>query len=624
MGGTMFRAARTAVGFAFLFCALAAAGGCRADLPAGESRLERDEFVVAKDQSYVQIQTLEGRVNSAADIADLSSGTFTFDPSDETLVVLEAWVQQPDGTRIEVPAGNIFTRPSEAARSTPGFVATETTTIEFPAVQVGSIVHCKFKHTATKPDVFGFNLTILMGLASDTRREVRIQAPDDLALDYRQRGGFSVSDTKSDGIRVIEASIDTGRMPHVEPQMVSPQDVGPAFIASTLGSYERMGAIYAAQSAGKAVVTPEIVALAKRVVGPATGQDAARAIYDWVAEHIRYVAVYLDPSEAFVPHDAATVLRNGYGDCKDHVVLMQALLSVVGIRAEAALVDWSNRMTPPPLWTMGVMNHVLVYLPDFDIYANPTSPFTSFGVLDNLLSDKQAIIATANGEVRRTPALIAAASTYRSSAAIDVAADGTVQGRVNIVMSPAVDPLVRQMLASASAAEVARMNLISTQEGGFGDMKMTDPRDLSRKLQVDGRWTSPHGVVVSAPSTYMIVPLGIDLTPNGNLRGYLTQDGTRSFPFMVTPRDNESRYHVTLPEGSVVERLPPAVDIRNAAGHFTARYELTADGFTAVRRVVMGRNVYAPELYPDLAQLIYAIGSDQRATIVYRPVPKDG
>jgi len=69
-------------------------------------------------------------------------------------------------------------------------------------------------------------------------------------------------------------------------------------------------------------------------------------------------------------------------------------------------------------------------------YANPTSPFTGFGILDGMLADKQVIIASATGELRRTPALTAASNMYRSTSTIDVQADGTIRGAVEILVSP--------------------------------------------------------------------------------------------------------------------------------------------------------------------------------------------
>ena len=601
-------------------CAITSGPG-RAQIPDGMTRYQRTEYKVAADKTYVALQTLENRVDSAAHIASLGTTSFTFDPSGETLSVVEAWVQQPDGARHDVPPSNIFTRPSAAAQTTPGFVGTQTTTIEFPGLRVGSIVHSKFRHEGKTPDMFGFNVAFRLGLAANTRLEVQIEAPEALPLFYGARGAFVTRETRNEGVRKVEASIDVGTAPPAEPQMVSPFDVGPVFAATTLGSYEETGALYAAGSADRTQVTPEIAALARSVVGTLQGREAARAIYDWVAEHIRYVAVFLDRTDGMIPHPAADVLRNGYGDCKDHVALMQALLAAVGIRSLPALVDWSTSMAPLPVWSSITINHVMIYLPDLDIYANPTSPFAAFGVLDTALADKPVIIASQAGEVRRTPARTAASNRYRATATLSVEPDGSVHGATTILISPDSDPPVRQLLESKASAEIVRSLLMATPEGGFGDLKTTNPRDLSRPLRIEGQWTSAHGVIVSTPSLYMSVPEGIDVRPNGDLRQYLVESGTRAFPFIVGARDYDLTYQVTLPAGSVIERLPPAVDMRNSAGRVKTHYEPTPAGFKATRHVVLDRTVYAPDQYPDLERLIYAVLDDRRGVIVYRPAP---
>lgn len=44
------------------------------------------------------------------------------------------------------------------------------------------------------------------------------------------------------------------------------------------------------------------------------------------------MAVYVGAG-GVVPHAAQTVLDNRYGDCKDHVALLEALLGAAGIKS---------------------------------------------------------------------------------------------------------------------------------------------------------------------------------------------------------------------------------------------------------------------------------------------------
>lgn len=596
------------------------AGNALAAMPEGIHRLQRNAYLVAADLTYVETQTSEIVLADEHVLAANNTAAFTFDPAAATLEVLEAWVLQPDGQRLDVPSENIFTRPSAAARNTPGFVASQTTTIEFPQLRIGSVVHCTWRHVVSKPAVFGFNVVLALGLGSHLRQEMRIEAPASVPLQWGQRGGFAVDDAQAGGNRVLTAAIDVGAVPPAEAAMVSPVDVGPVFVATTLAGYEAMGAVYAAHSAGKAAATPEISALARNIVGDAKGLEAARAIHDWVAANIRYVAVFLNESDSVVPHDAATVLRNGYGDCKDHVVLMQALLGTLDIRVQPALVNWGLSMEPLPLWSSASFNHVLAYLPDFDTYANPTDPFAVFGVLDSGLSDKLTVIASTNGEKRRTPAQSAASNAYQYHAELSVDAAGTVHGQARMSLSAGADGAVRRVLAGAgSLAALANQLLQVTPEGGYGGMRSTNPRDLTKRLEIEGQWTSPHGVVRSSPLVYMTVPLGLDAAPANNLRAYLTTGTPRRYPVIVGAREYSWRSVIALPSGAVVEHLPAAVDLSSPAGRFTASYEVI-DGKIEVRRgFVITKTTYPPQEYGDVQSLLYAFIDDQRAVISYRP-----
>ena len=110
-------------------------------------------------------------------------------------------------------------------------------------------------------------------------------------------------------------------------------------------------------------MTPRIQTLADDITaGASDRREQAHRIYDWVSEHIRYVAVYLG-NGGYVPHDAASILDSGYGDCKDHVVLLEALLKARGIASIPVLINSANRYWAPEAATSGLFNHVLSTCP---------------------------------------------------------------------------------------------------------------------------------------------------------------------------------------------------------------------------------------------------------------------
>jgi transglutaminase-like putative cysteine protease len=412
-----------------LVCALA--GPARAE-PVAHVRIDRSNVVYAvnPDQTYTETVTIDRTLLTARGIRQRDRSAITYYPDQQRLDVLAAWVDQPDGMRLQVGPESRFTRPSASSQQAPGFTSSLTTTIVYPQLCPGSRTHITFRLVQFKPPLLGFNAWSEAELEDPTLADrLEIDLPASLTLRWASRGAVAVSDTSAGERRRIVAEMAPTPGQEPERSTVDTSDFQPIFLATTLPDLASVGAIYDRQSQDRAAVTPAIAALAAKIAGDRTGLDAARAIYDWVSINIRYIAVYLNPNDGLVPHPAAEVLENGYGDCKDHVALMQALLAARGVVGQAALIQWGNRYADLPLGHPFEFNHVLVYLPDYDLYLNPTDPYAPFGSLDRTLSGKRVVIATATGRVARTPASTPADYRYAMVSRLAVDADGTSPAR---------------------------------------------------------------------------------------------------------------------------------------------------------------------------------------------------
>lgn len=586
--------------------------------PVMHARLDRLErhYEVRPDLSYVETTDIDYTLMSARGIRERERSTNSFYPASQSLEAVEAWVDEPDGSRIVVGKDGQFTRPSEAAEDAPGFTGSQTTTILYPQLREGSRTHVRWRLTQKTPPLLGFEVWAQPPLETAlTLGRVTIDAPADVDLHWSARGGFEVSERSAGGIRHVVATIHGVAAEAAEGNMVAASDFQPLFLATSLPRLQDLGAVYWRQSHDRAVVTPAVAALATKLAQGRTGEPAARAIYDWVAANIRYVAVYLDPNDGWVPHEAAAVLKVGYGDCKDHVVLMQALLSAVGIRAEAAMVDWGNRTTDAPLW-VPQYNHAIVYLPDYDRYLNPTNPYASYGSLDRRLAGKTAVLASPTGAVGRTPASQPTDQHYVDETRVTVEADGTVAGISNLSMTGNLESMMRALVVqSFSTGNLAERLLAATPEGGFGTFSTTGPRDLETPFAMVGTWRSPHAVATGSHGIFMTVPVGLDVNPPSRLRQFLSPDGRRQHAMVAAASQSEWRTTVSLPAGMTVERLPDDVALSNGAGRYVAHYERNGRDVVADRRLTINRDVFQAASYPDLEALLYAPLSDARAIL---------
>jgi transglutaminase-like putative cysteine protease len=597
---------------------LLASGAALAGEPTVHARLIHlfRDFQVNDDLTYTETIAIDEAVLTKHGAQESERATLTFYPESQRLEVLEAWVDEPDGTRLPVPDAARFTRPSEAAQNAPGFTSAQTTTLLYPQVHEGTRTHVVWRLTQTKPALLGFNVEATPPLDEPVdEARVRIVAPADLPLHWRARGGFAVTDRREGALRTIVARIADTRAEEEERNMVDEHDFVPMFLATSLPDFQALGAIYYRQSRDKAEPTPEIAAVAHKVAGGLTGLAAARAVYDWVAGNIRYVAVYLDPNDGWVPHAAQDVLHNGYGDCKDHVALMQAMLAALGIRAEAALVEQGTRTRDLPLW-VPQFNHVIVYLPDFHVFANPTNPYARFDSLDRLLADRTVVLATGTGELAKTPPQRPEDNEYRMDSRIKIAADGSIAGQATIVPSANLENAARAAITQQSSpTDLAERLLAATPEGGFGSFVTSDPRDLTAPFEMRATWHSPHGVTFDGREAFLPVPVGADLGPPSRLRGLLADEGPRRHPLLIAAGEWAWTTELDLPPGLVVTRLPQDVRFENEAGSYTAHYERAGHDVTVERHLVIARGLFAAAEYDDLQALIYAALEDTRAVL---------
>ena len=114
-------------------------------------------------------------------------------------------------------------------------------------------------------------------------------------------------------------------------------------------------------------MTPRVRELADRLTaGVDDRREQALRLYEHVVRNVRYEALALG-SGRVVPQTPDTILATGYGDCKDHALLLAAL-SAKGIATEQALINGGLdfALDGPP--SLVALNHVADYVPELDLY----------------------------------------------------------------------------------------------------------------------------------------------------------------------------------------------------------------------------------------------------------------
>jgi hypothetical protein len=583
-----------------------------------DTRIDEEwtEVQVNADYTYSKTYTTKMTVLTTQGINALQRSSSGFYPESQAVELLEAYVIQPDGEKLSVMPQNIFTRPSPESQSAPGFTSRMSTTVVFPRLQVGSQIIISWKFVQKQSEVFGFHYSDSPAFYSPTTRQhIRILLPANLKLKWRSQGNYKVTDETQGDRRVITAMLQdqSARLP--ENAMVSLMDVSSLFLVSSLENWQEIGTTYWQRSVDRAKVTPDVQRLADQITAGTQGIEAARAIYDWVTQRINYVAVYLDLAAGYVPHTADEIIQNGYGDCKDHVVLMQSLLQAKGIKSYPVLVSSGYSFLQRPLPMATTFNHAMIYLPDYNIFANPTNRYAAFGELGVGQRGKFVVIADEQGRTATIPTGVAQDNRYSISSTVAIDANGSIQGESELQLTGDFRSGVRFYLAADTPAKLAEGLLSRTPEGGEGTLQATsDLNQLDQSITAKGKWSSPYGIAMGQ-QVYLTTPVGLDLQNLARLRGYITL-GDRQYPLVVGAKDLTWTHTITLPPGYRVSHVPDTIQFSNAAGQYTSRYVTQGDKVLVQRQLVINQDVYSPEEYAAFRSLMYNPVNDVRSVIV--------
>jgi Domain of Unknown Function with PDB structure (DUF3857)/Domain of Unknown Function with PDB structure (DUF3858)/Transglutaminase-like superfamily len=573
------------------------------------------DYQVNPDYSYTQIISSQATILTQLGIEYQQRASQDYYPDSQSLELLDAYVIKPNGEKIKVSNDNIFTRSSQESQNAPGFTNSMTISVVFPQLTVGSKTFVKWKLIQKKPSIVGFSRSDTPLFSEPTVKNViRISLPLKQKLRWDKRGDYVVTDEVKGNRRIITATIKNQPGRQSENGMVDAIDVSPLFIFTNLDTWEELGKFYWQQSRDKIIVTPEIKALANKITGSKQGLEAARAIYNWTTQNTKYVAIYLNESAGYVPHSSTDILKNGFGDCKDHVVLMQALLKAKGIESNAVLIDWGNMYQKLLLPAPEQFNHAMIYLPAYDLFANPTNQYASFGELDTSLSEKFVVIASEKSRVAYTPKSSVGQNKYIMTSRIKITPDGTIEGEGEMNFAGSLNSAMRSSLIGDTSEKLAHQLLSETPEGGTGTLEKSDLQNLDLPVTIKSKWNSPFAVDIGK-KIYFATPVGINVYNPQYLRGYITP-GKRLYPIVVGMFDATWQYKIILPPGYKVSHLPENRQFSNSAGDFTSSYE-SGDGFILVNRNLnIKQNIFTASEYDSFKELIYKPINDVRSIMV--------
>lgn len=587
-------------------------------LPSISTEKALTEIHVSKNWTVRQRVEVINKVETDQGISVLGEQKISYNSAHEKVRILKAYTIQPDGTIDLVRPESIRTQDDHEEDGDSIYSETKVKVIIFPNLKVGSRTYYKaesFQHTPDFPNQFEWSQYY-----SPHRKfkHVEIRFSHSPEIDIRvatkgMAGGKEAIAKLKSPISYKFTFVQDKAYPK-EAWMVNLSDFAPHFTASSFKNYAEIGHAYQARALPQARITSEIENLARNLIGASTDpEEKVRKIYSWVARNVRYLGIYAGTG-GYVPHSAASILKNRFGDCKDHVTLLEAMLRSVGIESTPALINSERAYLLPEIPVSGVFDHVITYIPSMKLFLDSTSRFTPLGVLPSGLKDKPVVLAS-TGEVLRTGPDSGEFDKSMASVKLVVLEDGSISGSSEVRHQGYFEVLARERAyenQNTPAHEVIARALAKFNETGTGKIKHPDPQDLETPWIIQSDFKLDP--VVNLPGVAaMTIPVGLTY---GKMMSYASSKAPeeRRFPIPCGSSAHVEHIELTLPIDARITRVPKDSQFKSDSISYFSNYKVDRNTLVIDRQFVAKRDktICGPEDDQEWNRFTYSLKRDLR------------
>jgi hypothetical protein len=406
-------------------------------------------------------------------------------------------------------------------------------------------------------------------------------------------------------------------------------------------NWQQMGVWYQGLISGRSDASPEVKQkVAALTASAGTPLEKMKALAGFAQKDIRYVAIELGIG-GWQPHAASEVFTHRYGDCKDKVTLMSAMLREIGVENYYVVINSERGSVMPETPAhKGGFDHVIIAIKlpaevtDSSLIAtmvhpklgkilffDPTDEMTPFGQLSGgLQANYGLLVAPDGGELIELPQLPPATNGIWRTAKLSLSATGTLSGDVDEVRVG--DRAAAQRWALRTVAKDADRikpieSLLSQSLATFqitkatiGNLQLTDKAFLYDYSLVAQNYAKTAGNLL------LVRPRVL-----GNKSSDLLETKeTRKFPveFDGPSRDTDT-FEITLPQGYEVDDLPPPVNADYSFASYHSKAEVNGNTLKYTRTFEVKELSVPLSKVDDLKKLYRIIASDERNTAVLKP-----
>lgn len=559
------------------------------------------------------------RIQSDAGVQGFGELEFSYNAASEHIVVASVVVHKADGRVVTAGPDAVQDRTDPVEQDAPVFTDYRKKVVTVPALQPGDTLEFATIDSIVSPmapghSFFNYSFDTASVVLSES---LTVDVPAALRLKVKSGPSAPAADsgvanglrwfrwvTSHTSVKNPDQPVSTRRRLFADP---------PSVQATTFRSWDELAKWYDSLAAPRASVTPPVLAEAQTLTAGLRDDSArVRALYDFVATHIRYVSLSFGLGR-YQPHAAADVLANQYGDCKDKHTLLAALLDAVHIKVDPVLISTTQPLDadfPSPLQFDHLIS--LVHIGRDSLWLDTTPGVAPFRLLTFTLRDRGTLAITPAGGARllRTPAEPPTPNLQRVVTQGSVDPLGGLAARTEMTLRGDAEVAVRGIFRRMSQAMWAPMMRGVAQQSAFGakvdSVTASDPTATAKPFVINFKFSKPGFFEIGNRQGSVRLPLtSIDL-PSSEVQ-YLPDTTVMALDL---PGDQIDSMVLVIPAGYQVH-LPVPIALKRDYAEYASSYVARGDTIIASRSVHFLQHRIPRSRSQDLDAFRRAVGQDQ-------------
>ena len=523
--------------------------------------IDDQSVVYQPDGKFTNTTHAATLVLTQAGKAGAATSSLYYTKDAEKMEVLSAQVVKPDGKVVPVAAKDIqdVEQSGEMNIYDPQGRAVKVT---FPGLDVGDVADITYRLTRLLPTRENYFNDIFSFQSSDPVLEASymVDGPASLPLTaqtYHADRAGKIDATKQTAGDRIHYKWTAHNVTQLVPETAMDASTEmPMLVVTTDPSWQHFSQWWAKLTEPQLVATDAIKAKVKELTKDAkTPDDKIKALYDFVAQDIRYRGLGVGPRTGYTPRKAEETFTSRWGVCRDVSILLTSMLRESGFEAYPVLTNVGDPVLSKIAYDG--FNHAIVAMPDGKggwRYLDPTAK-NNASLLPGYEAEQNTLVSTSKGEpLTSIPAMDPSANLGHATATTTINADGSMTSQIKLETKGMFDLVVRSSAAMMSKDQqreavesILHRALPDAQLVSFdvsSALALTSPMEITAEIKVPnaalktGDYRLLRSVVTSGALGLVenVLPqlLGADPTRKYGLDAHLTfqydQDETIKLP----------------------------------------------------------------------------------------------